>query len=62
MIHKLTLKGCDDETSIEVDLTEEGLKLVTRLAVQFNQTSEFKCMPRLQIDGKTVGSNRAEES
>lgn len=50
MKHTICLVGCDDSTEFEMDMTEEQLIFLKKVAIKANNTSEYNCMPRLFID------------
>jgi hypothetical protein len=50
MKYRLTIAGCDDVTSIEVDLNGSEIALLKELAEKFNAASEYGCMPTLEIE------------
>lgn len=56
MIHTICLNGCDDDTKFEMDMTEEQLLFLKRVAIKANNTSDYGCMPRLYIDNKKIMS------
>lgn len=54
MIHTICLNGCDDDTEFEMDMTEEQLIFLKRVAIKANSTSNYGCMPRLFVDGVKI--------
>lgn len=54
MIHTICLNGCDDDTVFEMDMTEEQLIFLKKVAIKTNNTSKYGCMPRLYIDGEKL--------
>ncbi|MEM0173682.1 MAG: hypothetical protein QXI16_04155 [Sulfolobaceae archaeon] len=50
--YKIIVDGCDDETIIIKELTEEEFKLIKSVADEITDTSESQCMPRMEIKEK----------
>lgn len=51
MKHTICLSGCDDSTKFEMDMTEDQLIFLKKVAIKANNASEYGCMPTLLIDG-----------
>lgn len=49
MIYKITLKGCDDETTFAIELTEQEKSLIDRTSELSLLTSYSECMPKMYI-------------
>ena len=49
MYIRIVLVGCDDETNIEMDVTEEQLKFLELLSEKSEEISEFNCMPIMKL-------------
>ena len=49
MIYKITLKGCDDETTFTIELTEQEKALIDRISELSLLTSHSECMPKMYI-------------
>jgi hypothetical protein len=47
--YRVTLRGCDDRTVMLLQLSEEEVAFLRRLAEASVQTSTYGCMPTLQI-------------
>ena len=45
----IIVEGCDDETIIEKDLTIDEFKLIQSVAKEITETSEYICMPIMEI-------------
>lgn len=50
---KLVLKGCDDETHIEVFLNADQFQAVEGIARLSQEKSEFQCQPTMLIEEVT---------
>lgn len=48
----ISLVGCDETTCFDLDLTDEQVALVDRMAAASRQASEYGCFPTLTIDPK----------
>lgn len=46
---KLTLRGCDDSTSITIGVNEEQHEFLQKLETMFEAASTYGCMPVLSI-------------
>ena len=49
MIYQITLKGCDDETTFMIELTEQEKTLIDRISELSILTSDYRCMPKMYI-------------
>ena len=47
---RIILVGCDDSTAVEMDVTPEELEFLENLQREVNDTSEYVCMPRLDLE------------
>lgn len=47
--YEIELCGCHSETVFEIDLTDEQLKTVERIAKKSAEVSEYICMPVLKV-------------
>ena len=45
----IELIGCDDTTNFEMELTEDELKLLQRVAKKSKETSSYSCMPIMRV-------------
>lgn len=45
----ISLCGCDDITSIDMEVTEEELEFLHRLSKRSHEVSEYACMPTMEI-------------
>jgi hypothetical protein len=43
----ITLLGCDDQTEFFMDLTDEEVRLITRVSQLSLKVSAYRCQPRL---------------
>lgn len=48
--YKITLNGCDDSTTIEMELTAVEMELVNRICVAVENESEYGCQPTMAIE------------
>lgn len=46
---EITVRGCDDSTTITVDLAPERLTFLTEIAQKITAASETGCMPKMTI-------------
>lgn len=47
--YDIRVSGCDDSTSITVDLTPEQLAFLTEIAEKITATSTCSCEPRMYV-------------
>ena len=47
--YRILVHGCDDSTIIEKELTEDELKVIRLVAKEVTETSEYKCMPIMEV-------------
>ena len=47
--YEITVSGCDDETSVTMELTAQEYDLIDRLADLILDRSEYSCMPVMEI-------------
>lgn len=50
MMYRICLDGCDDTTTIEMDLTDAELAFVQRLAAFTQRNSAYNCMPTMRVE------------
>ncbi|MBO8161372.1 MAG: hypothetical protein H0Z24_07010 [Thermosipho sp. (in: Bacteria)] len=50
MKYKISLHGCDDSTTFEMELTEEEYKLLKKVADKSQEVSTYVCMPIMEIE------------
>lgn len=48
--YRISVHGCDDSTFIEKELTEDELRLVQSIAKEVTDSSEYVCMPTMEIE------------
>ena len=48
--YRISVHGCDDSTIIEKELTEDELKAIRLVAKEVTETSEYKCMPIMEVE------------
>lgn len=46
----ITLIGCDDITRFQMELSNEELELVKKLCQKSEETSEYVCMPTMEVE------------
>lgn len=49
-LYNIILKGCDDDTVIPIELTEEEFELIKKIGKLSQSISEYSCMPILLIN------------
>ena len=47
--YRILVHGCDDSTIIEKELTEDELKTIQSIASEVTESSEYVCMPTMEI-------------
>ena len=47
--YRISVHGCDDSTIIEKELTEDELKTIQSVAAEVTETSEYGCMPTMEV-------------
>lgn len=47
--YDIQVEGCDDSTSITVDLTPEQATFLCEIAEKITATSYISCMPRMKV-------------
>ena len=50
MIYEITLKGCDDETTFTIELTDQEKNLIDRISELSLLTSQSECMPKMYVN------------
>ena len=48
--YRILVHGCDDSTIIEKELTEDELKTIQLVAKEVTETSEYVCMPTMEVE------------
>jgi hypothetical protein len=46
----ITVQGCDDSTSITLDLDIHEYRLISRIAELITATSTYSCMPTMNVE------------
>ena len=49
-LYNIILEGCDADTVIPIELTEEEFKLIKKIGKLSQSISEYSCMPILLIN------------
>ena len=60
MLYEIIVDGCDDSTSIELELTESEFTLVEGIAHLITKASTYGCMPRMYVAAADKESNHAD--
>lgn len=58
---RISVKGCDDSTTIAMDLTDAELAFLERLSAAINAASAYSCMPRLYIEEPIAACPHGQE-
>lgn len=48
--YKITVYGCDDDTSIEIELSYDEFQIIRIVADLITEASEYRCMPTMEIE------------
>lgn len=48
--HEVWLNGCDDDTIFTMEMTNNEYEFLKRVSELANETSTYRCMPRLYLD------------
>jgi len=51
--YDITLHGCDDVTTVTLDLAPDQHKLLQAIAAATEQASQFSCMPKMTVTEHT---------
>ncbi len=51
MKKRITIRGCDDSTYIDMELNELELELVRKICKASKENSGYSCQPTMSIDG-----------
>ena len=46
----IQVRGCDDTTQFFIDLTEQEIEFIKRLAAITGKFSTYQCMPTIAVD------------
>ena len=49
-LYDISVHGCDDNTYVEMELTQQEYELVKKIADKITETSTQQCMPRMYIN------------
>ena len=47
--YEITVTGCDDETTVHMELSDQEYELIDRLADLISTRSTYSCMPVMEI-------------
>ena len=59
-VRRIDIVGCDNSTSLELDMTEAEYQMALRLAEAANHTSQESCQPTIWIDDCFIGREDKE--
>lgn len=59
--YRISLDGCDDSTSVEMELTPAELATLFRVAEELNAESSYGCQPVMRIRLATDDNDDEEE-
>lgn len=59
-VHYITVSGCDDSTTVTMDVTEPEFEFLRRLAEQITAASSYGCQPRMSLDDPRVLEDASE--
>ena len=48
--YEITVTGCDDETTVHMELSDQEYELIDRLADMIYDSSAYSCMPVMEIE------------
>ena len=48
--YAITVTGCDDETTVHMELSDQEYELIDRLADLISTRSTYSCMPVMDIE------------
>ena len=48
--YEITVTGCDDETTVHMELSDQEYELIDRLADLISTRSAYSCMPVMEIE------------
>lgn len=48
--YEITVTGCDDQTTVHMELSAQEYELIDRLADQISTRSAYSCMPVMEIE------------
>ena len=46
---KITLSGCDDRTTFNLEVTDEELDILKRVSIMSEKESSYGCMPIMKV-------------
>ena len=55
MKYIITVSGCDDSTTIEMELDEEQVKLLKEVADKISEAATYGCMPSMEVERSYSG-------
>jgi hypothetical protein len=49
MKYRITVSGCDDETTVDLDMTGAEVAFAEKLAEAVTEASEYSCQPKMRV-------------
>jgi hypothetical protein len=46
---RLNVQGCDDTTTVDIEVTDEQLAFLRRLAILVAESSTYGCQPTIEV-------------
>jgi hypothetical protein len=50
MKYRITVTGCDDDNTVDLDLTDAEVTFAKRLAEALTEASQYGCQPRMRVE------------
>lgn len=50
MKYQISVNGCDATTNFEMELTDDEVEIVKRVAAKCTETSTYSCMPTIDVE------------
>lgn len=47
---RITVYGCDDSTSIEIELSYDEFQIIQTVAEMITEKSTYQCMPTMEVE------------
>jgi len=52
--YEISVLGCDDSTSIQIELSASEYELIKKVAEKITDASTYSCMPTMVIEANTT--------
>jgi hypothetical protein len=49
-LYEITCSGCDDHTTVEMELTPDEFVLISKLCEKVTDTSTYGCQPTMRVE------------